>query len=117
MKSMATAARTIGDMFQGKLPYDANAFKAAAELVHARSGRALLDDFPPGSIDDHSQANAQIWLQWDEFQILAGRLSILAAALAADAGKSPAVFQRPLELSCVESNHLTCPFRIICIAS
>jgi cytochrome c556 len=89
MKSMATAARTMGDMFGGKLPYDAGAFKAAAELIHGRSGAALLADFPPGSIGDRSEANEQIWAQWDEFQVLAGRLSVLGSALAADAEQSP----------------------------
>jgi cytochrome c556 len=89
MKSMAAAAKTIGDMFQGKLSYDVNAFKAAAQLISARSGRALLDDFPPTSIGGRSQADAKIWAQWDEFQILAGRLSVLGAALALDADKSP----------------------------
>ena len=47
----------MGDMFRGKRPYDANAFKAAAELIGARSGPALLDEFPAGSIGDRSQAN------------------------------------------------------------
>ena len=89
MKSMAAAAKTIGDMFQGKLSYDAHAFKAAAQRISASSGRALLDDFPPASIDDRSQADAKIWAQWDEFQILAGRLSVLGASLAVDADKSP----------------------------
>ena len=89
MKSMATAARTMGDMFGGKRPYDAGAFKAAAELIHARSGPMLLADFPPGSIGDRSEANEHIWAQWDEFQVLAGRLSVLGGALAADAEQSP----------------------------
>ena len=89
MKSMAAAAKTVGEMFQGKRPYDANAFKAAADLIGARSGRTLLDDFPPGSTGDHSDANDKIWAEWDQFQILAGRLSVLGAALAADADKSP----------------------------
>jgi cytochrome c556 len=89
MKSMATAARTMGDMFSGKRSYDAGAFKAAGELIHARSGPALLADFPPGSVGDRSEANEQIWAQWDEFEILAGRLSVLGAALAADAEQSP----------------------------
>jgi cytochrome c556 len=89
MKSMARAAKTIGDMFQGKLAYDANIFEAAAELIHANSGRTLLDDFPPGSLGERSQANETIWAQWDEFQILAGRLSVLGAGLAADAAASP----------------------------
>ena len=89
MKSMAIAARTIGDMFRGKLAYDANTFEAAAELIRASSGRMLLDDFPPGSLGERSEANEHIWGQWDEFQILAGRLSVLGAALAADAERSP----------------------------
>ena len=84
MKSMAAAAKTIGDMFQGRLRYDANKFKAAADLIRTRSGQALLDEFPPGSVGDRSQAKIDIWAQWDEFQILAGRLSVLGAALAAD---------------------------------
>ena len=89
MKSMASAAKTMGDMFGGKRPYDAGAFKTAAELISARSGPALLAEFPAGSIGDRSEANGQIWAQWDEFEILAGRLSVLGAALADDAEQSP----------------------------
>ena len=89
MKSMASAAKTIGDMFGGKRPYDARAFKAAAELVSTGSGPALLAEFPPGSIGDRSEANGQIWAQWDEFEVLASRLSVLGAALADDAEQSP----------------------------
>src|SRR5262245_54241864 len=89
MKSMATAAKAIGEMFQGKRPYDAPEFKAAATLIGSRSGKALLDDFPPNSTGDHSDANDNIWAEWDEFQVLADRLSVLGAALAADADKSP----------------------------
>ena len=89
MKSMAASAKIIGEMFQGKLAYDGRAFKAAAELISARAGEALLNDFPSGSVGDRSEANEKIWAQWDEFRILADRLSVLGKALAADADKSP----------------------------
>jgi cytochrome c556 len=89
MKSMAAAAKAIGDMFQGRLAYDAKEFKSAAELISARSGQALLDDFPAGSVAETSDANEKIWQQWVEFQIFADRLSVLAGALARDADTSP----------------------------
>lgn len=89
MKSIAAAAKTIDEMFREKRPYDAAGMMAAASLIRERSGKALLDDFPPGSTGGRSEANEKIWTQWDEFAVLADRLSTLGAALAADAARSP----------------------------
>lgn len=38
MKAMANAGKTIAGMFEGKLPYDALAFKRSAETIRAHSG-------------------------------------------------------------------------------
>lgn len=89
MKAMAGSAKTIGEMFQGKRPYDAATFEAAAELIASRSGKPMLEAFPAGSTGFGSDAAEKIWADWNEFAILAERLSALGTALAADAAGSP----------------------------
>ena len=46
MKEMATVAKTISEMFAGRLAYDARSFKAAAETIRRRSGDTLIAEFP-----------------------------------------------------------------------
>ncbi|MER8456448.1 cytochrome c [Mesorhizobium sp. M0092] len=48
MKAMADAAKTIFGIFDGKLAYDAATFKAAAETIRQRSGKAMVESFPAG---------------------------------------------------------------------
>lgn len=74
MKEMATAAKTIAGMFDRRQPYDAAAFKAAADTLRARTGPALEID----------QSRA-------EFEALANHIGALARALAAKAQSAPAV--------------------------
>ena len=89
MKSMAAATKIIDEMFRGKRPYDAGELGTAATLISTRSGKTLLDSFPAGSAGGRSEADVKIWTHWDEFTILADRLAILGAALAADVARSP----------------------------
>jgi cytochrome c556 len=59
MKAMANAAKIISGIFDGKVAYDAAAFKAAAETIRRRSGRAMVDAFPADSLDERSAAKAR----------------------------------------------------------
>jgi cytochrome c556 len=90
MKEMATAAKTISEMFSGRLAYDARAFKAAAETIRGRSGDTLIAEFPANSLGGPSAAKAEIEQSREEFGALARHLEMLATALSADADNAPA---------------------------
>lgn len=89
MKAMAAAARTIAGMFDGKLAYDAAAFKAAAETIRARTGPALISEFPSASLGAASGAKPDIDLARPEFEALARHIGTLGNALAIDAERAP----------------------------
>ncbi|MER8651946.1 cytochrome c [Mesorhizobium sp. M0091] len=90
MKEMAAAAKTIAGMFDRRQAYDAAAFKAAADTLRARTGPALIAEFPSGSLGPPSQARLVID-QSREFEALANHIGALARALAAKAQSAPAV--------------------------
>lgn len=89
MKEMARAAKTISDMFEGKLSYDAVVFKDAAETIRHQSGDALVTEFPPGSFGGPSDASAEIDKSRAEFAALASHLEKFASALSAAADDAP----------------------------
>lgn len=89
MKEMARAAKTIADMFEGKLSYDAVVFKDAAETIRRQSGDALVTEFPPGSFGGRSDASAEIDKSRAEFAALAGHLEKFASALSDAADDAP----------------------------
>ncbi|MCF6124625.1 cytochrome c [Mesorhizobium sp. M7A.F.Ca.CA.001.07.2.1] len=90
MKAMAAAAKTIAEMFGGKRAYDAASFKAAAEALSARTGPALMAEFPAGTLGAPSGAKAEIDQARPEFEALASHIGELADALAAKAETAPA---------------------------
>jgi cytochrome c556 len=90
MKEMAAAAKTIAGMFDGKLAYDAAAFKAAAETIRARTGPALIAEFPSATLGAPSGAMLEIDQARPEFEALASRIGTLASALATKAERAPA---------------------------
>jgi cytochrome c556 len=89
MKAMANAAKIISGIFDGKVAYDAAAFKAAAETIRRRSGRAMVDAFPADSLDERSAAKAEIEQSREEFAALARHLESFAAALSEAADDAP----------------------------
>lgn len=90
MKEMAAAAKTIAGMFDGRQAYDAAAFKAAAETIRARTGPALIAEFPGASLGAPSGARLEIDQARPEFEALARHIGTLASALATKAGQAPA---------------------------
>lgn len=90
MREMAAAAKTIAGMFDGKLTYDAAAFRAAAETIRARSGPALIAEFPSTTLGAPSDARLEIEPARPEFEALANHMGTLAEALAAKARQAPA---------------------------
>lgn len=89
MKEMARAAKMIAGMFEGKLSYDAAAFKDAAETIRRHSGEVLVKEFPPGSFGGLSDATAEIDKSRAEFAALARHLETFASALSAAADDAP----------------------------
>jgi cytochrome c556 len=89
MEAMANAAKTISGIFDGKLAYDAAAFKEAAETIRRRSGSAMVDEFPSGSLGTPSAAKAEIDQSREEFAALARHLESLAAVLSSAADRAP----------------------------
>ncbi|WP_292402180.1 cytochrome c [Mesorhizobium sp.] len=90
MKKMAAAAKTIAGMFDGKLAYDAAAFKAAAGTIRARTGPALIAEFPSATLGAPSGARLEIDQARSEFEALARHIGTLATTLAAKAERAPA---------------------------
>ncbi|PDQ21858.1 cytochrome C [Mesorhizobium sanjuanii] len=90
MKEMAIAAKTIAEMFDGKLAYDAAAFRVPAETIRARSGPALIAEFPSTTLGAPSGARLEIEQARPEFEALANHMGTLAEALAAKARQAPA---------------------------
>ncbi|WP_292720326.1 cytochrome c, partial [Mesorhizobium sp.] len=81
MKEMAAAAKTIAAMFDGKLAYDAAAFKAAAETIRARTGPTLITEFPSATLGAPSGAKLEIDQARSEFEALARHIGTLATTL------------------------------------
>ncbi|WP_292637465.1 cytochrome c [Mesorhizobium sp.] len=90
MKELAAAAKTIAAMFDGKLAYDAAAFKAAAETIRARTGPTLITEFPSATLGAPSGAKLEIDQARSEFEALARHIGTLATTLAAKAERAPA---------------------------
>jgi len=68
-------------MASGRAPYDANAFRAAAERA-ALMANYVPELFPAGSITPSSKAKAELWQQTAEFQRLMRDMQSKAATLA-----------------------------------
>ncbi|CDX19906.1 putative cytochrome c-like protein [Mesorhizobium sp. ORS 3324] len=89
MKEMAAAAKAIAEMFDGKRAYEPSAFKAAASTLSARTGPALIAEFPQDTFGAPSAARPEINQARPEFEALARHIGRLADALAAKAEKAP----------------------------
>ncbi|TJW85761.1 MAG: cytochrome c, partial [Mesorhizobium sp.] len=60
MKEMAAAAKAIAEMFDGKRAYEPAAFRAAAGTLSARTGPALIAEFPAGTLGAPSAAKPEV---------------------------------------------------------
>ncbi|WP_234614173.1 c-type cytochrome [Agrobacterium vitis] len=89
MKAMANAAKIINSMFKDTSPYDAKAFKAAAETIRAHSGDSLSALFDGSANTAGSKASASIETDRQQFDKLADDLGIYASALSIAANRNP----------------------------
>ncbi|MBW9062335.1 cytochrome c [Rhizobium herbae] len=89
MKAMASAAKSINAMFKDVSPYDARAFKAAAETIRAHSGATLSALFDGSGTTAGSQASPSIETDRQQFDKLAKDLGTYASALSVAADRNP----------------------------
>lgn len=89
MKAMANSAKTINAMFKDSSPYDAKAFKAAAETIRAHSGVTLSALFDGSVTTAGSKASPSIETDRQQFDKLAKDLGIYASALSVAADRNP----------------------------
>ncbi|MDW5317641.1 cytochrome c [Rhizobium sp. PL01] len=89
MKAMANAAKSINAMFKDTSPYDARAFKAAAETIRVHSGATLSALFDGSGTTAVSKASPSIETDRQQFDKLANDLGIYASALSVAADRNP----------------------------
>ncbi|MGI9364213.1 MAG: c-type cytochrome [Rhizobiaceae bacterium] len=87
MMEIGEAMKTIGQMIQGKIAFDAKAARIAANAV-AENAKAIPDLFPHGSNKAPSEAVAAIWENWEEFKTLASEMEKDASTLSDAAGSA-----------------------------
>ena len=57
----------MGGMVKGKVPFNKEVFKQKADGLAWAASLNLLEGFPKGSMHD-TEAKAEIWERWDDFQ-------------------------------------------------
>lgn len=81
MEEMKDEVKSISAMLKGRSVYSREAMEAGVKRIQARSGDALLQLFPEGSLTKPSEALPEIWQQWPEFEQLANKQQALSEAL------------------------------------
>jgi cytochrome c556 len=76
----------LGAMVKGKMPFDAAEFSKHASRIALLTDQ-LVEGFPKGSDQGHTDAKSDIWANWDDFQSKAKDLD-REAKLLADVAKS-----------------------------
>ena len=83
MKALGGEMKKLAAMFNGETPFDPAEIAAAASRIEDHSGGHMLRLFPEGSTDHPSEAKADIWRHWPEFEAKADDLGTRASVLAA----------------------------------
>lgn len=86
MGVMSDVMKALTPIMRGERDYDADAVRQGATQIRRHAGASMADLFPEGSDGEPSEARAEIWTNWDEFQGLAERLELLATGLEQAAG-------------------------------
>lgn len=90
MVTIGKATKSLAEMMRGKTAYDASSVRDAAAKIKTHAGQAMTSLFPEGSDEKVSEAKPEIWTDWEEFQVLAERLAVLAEGLELAAQNGPA---------------------------
>jgi cytochrome c556 len=81
MKGMGDNMKSLKQMFDGEIPYEAAKAEAAAASIEKHGGAALTKMFPKGSMQKPTEATPKIWENWESFEANAMRLQAYAGAL------------------------------------
>jgi cytochrome c556 len=85
--------KAMGDMMKGKTEFDKARFAAHAEELASASKFKLMNGFPEDSESEESDALAEIWMDFDDFEAKYKDFSRAAQALskAAQAGEKGSI--------------------------
>lgn len=89
MKEIGAAMKVLSDQFKGTVPYDPPKVSAAAAAIGRHAGEQMTVLFPAGSDTGMTEAKAEIWQDWDDFETLAYALEAKSAALVETVAHSP----------------------------
>ncbi len=103
MKAVAAAAKSIDAVFKGTSPYDAKAFKSAAETIRAYSGKRLSKLFEAPVVAEGSKASANIEAERPTFDKLATELGAYAEVLSVAADRNPDVLAPDMRMKGVDA--------------
>jgi len=81
MDNLKGAMKELKPIMRGQKEYDAETVKRNALLIRDHSGEHMTKLFPDGSLNMPSEATAEIWNEWENFQRLARNLERLGQAL------------------------------------
>ncbi len=85
MENAGKSAKALGRIFRGDDDYDDARVITLAERIQDVAGKRLTVLFPEGSLDDPSEASADIWNEWERFSGYAGALERTSIKLAESA--------------------------------
>lgn len=89
MKAVSRDTKRIGQMLEGRIPYDAETFRSAATAIQQAGGARFTALFPEGSAGPTSEALPAIWQDWPRFTAYADQLAALGTVLAETADRGP----------------------------
>jgi len=96
MEDIADRMKELGGMIRGRESFDPELAGSAADAL-AGHAVEMLSLFPEGSAGGTSEARPAIWVDWQEFEGLAGALEEKASALSTAAQDAESVDEiRPL---------------------
>jgi cytochrome c556 len=81
MDNLKGVMKELKPIMRGQKEYDVETVKRNALLIQDHSGEHMTRLFPDGSLKMPSEATAEIWTEWGNFQRIAGNLERLAQAL------------------------------------
>jgi cytochrome c556 len=81
MRSNGKNAGILGDMANGKAPYDAAAAEAAKAALIENAGKIEATFMEPGAEDPASRALPAVWTNWEDFLVKAKAFGDAAAAI------------------------------------
>lgn len=89
MRSFGGAAKTLGGMAGGEVPFDAAAAEAAKAALVAGAAD-IAAKFETAGVDVASKSKPEIWTNWDDYLVKAKGLADGAAALDATSAEGVA---------------------------